>query len=419
MKRTLLSIGALLAVAFASVAAAAVTVADKAQTALFGFAANQGLVLGVNTLTALVPTLFSAAQEVSAEPFGVVDAINASFDDKQVAKGDTVSVPVAPTRAATDFTPAAQSSAGSDATATTVGVQITKSRKVSWNLTGEQLRSLENGGTAAEWARQLVAQGMRTLRNEAEADAALAVKVGASRATGTAGTTPFATVLDPMVDARKILHDNGAPLADLQMVMDTSAGANLRKLGIIQQADQAGSDEERRTGRLLRQFGFQLRESAGIAAHTIGTGASYLLNGAVAVGDTALTLDTGTGTILAGDILTCAGTAHKYVVGTALTGAVVTLNRPGLRAAEADNDAVTVGAAYTPTLCFERNAVVGVMRPPVMPANPTQQIQLISDSKGMTYMLVQIAQYGMVSWELHLAWGFKVVQGEHVALILG
>lgn len=372
-----------------------------------------------NTLTELTPTLFSAAQEVSNEPFGVVSAINMSFDDKMVAKGDSVTVPIAPTRSASDFTPAASSSAGTDATATSVSVTITKSRKVDWHLTGEQLRSLENADSDREWVRQLVAQGMRTLRNEAEADAAVAIKQGASRATGTAGTTPFASTLDVLVDARRILADNGAPLADLQVVMDTAAGANIRKLGVLQNVYQAGSDDERRTGSLQRQFGFQLRESAGITAHTIGSGASYLLNGARAVGDKTITVDTGSGTILAGDIVTFAGTSHKYVVNTALSGGSFVIGRPGARAAEADNDAVTVGAAYTPNLAFERNAVVGIMRPPVMPPNPLHQVQLISDSMGMTYMLVQIAQYGMVTWELHLAWGFKVVQSEHVAIVLG
>ena len=80
---------------------------------------------------------------------------------------------------------------------------------------------------------------------------------------------------------------------------------------------------------------------------------------------------------------------------------------------------MTVGNTYTPNLAFERNAVVGIMRPPLMPANPTMQMQAISDQMGMTYLLVQIAQYGMLTWELHLAWGFKVTQGEHVALVMG
>ena len=101
-----------------------------------------------NTLTALAPTLFSVAQEVAAEPFGAVDSINANFDSKGVAIGDTVTVPVAPTRSASDYTPAMTTTAGTDGTAASVAVQITKNRHVSWHLTGEQVRSLENGGNA-------------------------------------------------------------------------------------------------------------------------------------------------------------------------------------------------------------------------------------------------------------------------------
>lgn len=372
-----------------------------------------------NVLTALAPVAYSAAKEVAAEPFGMIDAINANFDDKAVAKGDSVKVPVAPTRAASDFTPSNTTSSGSDATATSIDVQITKSRKVSWHITGEQERSLQNAEADKTWFSQLLKQGMRTLRNEAEADAWVAGKNGASRAVGTAGTTPFASDINLMADARKVLADNGAPLADLQMVIDTAAGVNLRKLGIIQQAYQAGSDEERRSGNLLRQFGFQLRESAGVSLHTKGTGASYLLNGALAIGDTTVTVDTGSGTIVAGDVVTFAGTSDKYVVNSALSGSSFVLGAPGSRAVEADNDAVTVGNNYTGNLAFERSAIVGIMRPPLMPANPTIQQLLVSDDKGMTYLLLDIAQYGQRSMELHLAWGFKTVNSEFLAIILG
>ncbi len=374
-----------------------------------------------NVFTALAPTLFSAAKEVAAEPFGVVAAINTDFDDKGVAKGDTVTVDVAPTRAASDFTPANVAGSGTDATATGIGVQITKSRKVDWNLTGEQQKSLENGGISQDWVKQLIQQGMRTLRNECEIDAALAVKVGASRAIGTAGTTPFASNLDSLVDVRKVLMDNGTPMADLQFVGDTSAGAAMRKLGVIQNHYQAGSDEERRSGNLQRQFGFMPRESAGIGLHTKGTGSGYLVNngGGYAIGATAITVDTGTGTILAGDVITFNGDTNKYVVASALASNVVTLAAPGLRQAAADNAAITVGNNYTANLAFERSSVVGVMRPPIMPANPTITQQLISDPLGMTYLMLDIAQYGQRSWELHLAWGFKSINSEFSALVLG
>lgn len=374
-----------------------------------------------NSLTALAPTLFSAAKEVAAEPFGVVSAINTNFDDKGVAKGDNVSVDVAPTRSASDFTPSNTTSTGGDSTGSKIDVTITKSRKVDWHLTGEQIRSLENGGINQDWVKQLVQQGMRTLRNEAEVDAATAVKVAASRAYGTAGTTPFASDLQALTNARKILVDNGAPKADLQMVFDTNAGLNLRNLGVLQNAYQAGSDAERRTGEFLPQMGFRLTESAGIGLHTKGTGSGYLVNNAsgYAIGTTQITVDTGTGTIVAGDVITFAGDTNKYVVASALANNVVTIASPGLRKAVADNTAITVGNDYTANVAFERSAVVGVLRPPIMPANPTIQQMLISDQFGMTYLMLDIAQYGQRTWEIHLAWGFKGVNPEFASVVLG
>jgi len=394
---------------------------EIAHVALFNYMAKQGMILGANTLTALAPVLFSAAQTVSNEPFGVISAVTTNFDDKGVAKGDSVIVPIAPVRAASDFTPGAVSTTGDDSVAANVSVQITQSKKVSWSLTGEQIRSLDNGAGSEEWMRQLIAQGMRTLRNLAEADCALQISYGAGRAYGTAGTTPFATDLSALTNAYKMLKDNGAPMADLQMVVNTAAGLNLRNLGIIQQAYQAGSDAERRTGQLLKQFGFSIAESAGIVQHVAGGGTLYATSGSTAPGVQNIALVTGSGTVLSGDVVTFAADANnKYVVGTGIAApGTISLGRPGARTTIATANAMTIGGSYTPNLAFERSAVVAVMRPPLIPANPTITMLPISDDKGMTYLLLDIAQYGQRTLELHLAYGFKVVQGEHVHLVMG
>lgn len=372
-----------------------------------------------NNLTALAPSLYSVAQQVSAEPFGLISAISTDFDSKGVTLGDSVKVPIAPTRSVKSFTPGAAPAAGDDATAEAISVEITDSDYVDWVLTGWQLESLRNGGNDQEWVRQLIAQGMRSLRNKAEATAWRAAKAGASFAFGTAGTTPFASDLTALTGARKLLVDNGAPLADPQLVVDTAAGLNIRNLGVYQNAYQAGSDAERRTGNFLPQFGINIRESAGVGLHTAGTGASYLVNGALAARDRTVSLDTGSGTILSGDVLTFGGNTRKHVVNTALAAGSLTLGRPGVLAAVADNTAATVGGSYTGNLLFERAAIVGVMRPPAIPASPIIQQMPISDDKGMTYLLLEIVQYGQIKWELHLASGFKVVQGEHVGILLG
>ena len=378
-----------------------------------------------NLFTALAPILFSAAQEVSAEDTGALQSVTMNFDDKQVAKDDVVAVPIASGGTPVDFIPGNVTPQGDSDSASTVNVKITASKKRSWHLTGEQRRSLENSGTDKEWLRLKLMQEMRSLRNGAEADCVTAVVHGASRAVGTAGSTPFGSSLDELIAVRRVLKDNGCPMADPQFVCDSAAETNLLKLSAIQQAYAAGSDEERRSGVIKRQFGFQIRTSAQIAQHMKGTGTSYLTNAATAMarGDVSTTLSgaSGTGTIREGDILAFGSDPNRYVNHTeiATMQQLLTIGRPGVRQNIPTSTAITIGDSYTPCMAFERGAVVGIMRPPVMPDNPTMIQAIISDLRGLSYLLLEIAQYGQITWELHLAWGFKVVTHEHVALLLG
>lgn len=377
-----------------------------------------------NTLTNLQPTLYSVAQEVSAEPFGIIGGINANFDDKGVAIGDKISVPVAPVRAGDTYSPTMNlngGNAGADAIAGKVDVEITANRFTSWHLTGEQEKSLMNGGTDQEWFRQIVAQGMRTLRNEADAAAYAAIKVGASKAIGTAGSTPFATGIDELADMNNLLYGQGAPMVDAQFVMSAAARVKFMKTGMYQLAYANGSEADRKAGILSREFGFSLRASAGITTHTSGSAKSYVTDGGEAAKATAITVKTGTDPIKAGDVFTLADRAgEQYVVSTALTGAgELLINRPGLVGATATAQNVTFTGNYTPCLAFERSAVVGVFRPPYIPANANIEQVLVSDQFGMTYLLCRVIGDGVVTWRLHLAYGIKVVQPEHVALLLG
>jgi hypothetical protein len=379
-----------------------------------------------NTLTALAPTLFSVAGEVAAEPAGILDAIDLRINP--VAYGDSVTIPVAPTASAATYTPAMTTTAGTDKTATSVTISHTANQMVSWHLTGEEVISLQNGDTnRVEWARQLVGQGMRALRNAASAAALVAAKQGASRATGTAATAPFASDLSALTAARKILRDNGSPMSDLQCVVDSAAYLNLTNLGIIQQTGMAGSDAERRSGIVGRQFGFQLREDGNFALHTIGSNSGRQFSATEPIGETSLAYDTGSGTFTAGDVLTFgsgggSGTAdtNKYVVSAANSATPLVLNGPGLRLQHVDNDVMTTTATFTPNLAFERNAVVGFVRAPNIPANPSITQIPISDTKtGLTFLMCEIVGDGMVTWRLHLMYGFKAIQSEQIALILG
>ena len=163
-----------------------------------------------NTMTALAPILWSVAQKIPRELTGVLGAVTLDFDDKGVALNDTVKVPIIAQGSSSTYTPAMTTTAGSDNTPTTASIVINNSNQYTWNVTGEQERSLLNGGdNAKEFMRQNMEQGVRTLVNAIESRAYVVACTNASRAIGTAGTTPFASAITVGSQTLQIMLDNG------------------------------------------------------------------------------------------------------------------------------------------------------------------------------------------------------------------
>lgn len=77
-----------------------------------------------------------------------------------------------------------------------------------------------------------------------------------------------------------------------------------------------------------------------------GTGSGYLTDAAFSIDDTVITVDTGTGTILVGDIVNFGTDPTNYSVTVALSGGSFTI-AGGLKNAVANNTAVTVRSLWT------------------------------------------------------------------------
>ncbi len=386
------------------------------------------LALGANTLTNLIPAMFAGLNKVSREMVGFISAMQRDSTTDRAAVGQTVYVPVAAVGAAEDITPGVNPADSGDATIGSMPVQITKAKAVPIRWNGEQTLGLSNAGTYDTILADQFAEAIRTLVNLMEVDCAVVAKTYASRAYGTAGTTPFATAgdLSDVAQLARILDDNGAPTTR-ELVLGSAAMANFRgKMSNLFKVSEAGTAELLRTGLLsLPLLNFNLRYSGGISSHTKGTGASYLVNNAsgIAVGGTTIAADTGSGTILAGDITTfAADTANKYVVGTALSGGSFALNKPGALVAIPDNNAITVGNNYTPSFGFSRNAFVLATRAPALPKAGDSAIDsmMITDPiSGMSFEVRVYAQYRQVKYEVCAAWGVAGVKTEHAAILLG
>lgn len=373
-----------------------------------------------NTLTNLIPAAYEALDIVSREMVGLIPSVNRTSTADRVAKDQTLYVPVAPANTTGNITPAMTVTAASDQTIATKSLTISNYKVSSFGYTGEEEYSLDAGPGHAPIMRDQIAQCLRIHVNEIEDAIADAATIAASRAYGTAGTTPFASTLADPANIKKILDDNGAPMADRSLVIDTTAGAALRTLAQLTKANEANDDSLLRQGTLLSLHGFAVRESAQLPSGvTVGTGASYQLNGAHSAGATTITVDTGTGTILAGDVVTI--NSVKYVVATALSGGSFTINAPGLRTALADNVAVTVNAAHTKNFGFSRNAILLATRlPKVGSADLATDRQTITDPRsGLSFELAMYPGYRMNKVEIAIAYGVSVIKPEHLAVLLG
>lgn len=381
-----------------------------------------------NTLTNLIPDLYEAMDVVSRELTGFIPSVTLMASAERAAVGEVIRSHVAPASTATDITPSVTPPNDGDQTIGNKTITISKARRVPFRWNGEEQKGVNNGPGYQNIRIDQLAQAIRTLTNEVEADLG-ALHVNASRAYGTAGTTPFASDLSDPAQLHKILVDNGAPTNDKQLVIDTAAGAKLRTLGNLTKANEAGTTALREQGILLNVAGFNIRESAAVNRFTKGTGASATTNNAgYAVGATVITLaSAGTGTIIAGDAITFAGDTNVYVVASGdadvSNGGTITLQAPGLRQAiPAAATNITVVNTSTRNMAFARTAIGLVTRAPARPVegDMAEDVQIVTDPRsGLSFELSMYKQYRQVQYELALAWGQQVFKNEHLALLLG
>ncbi|WP_229233818.1 P22 phage major capsid protein family protein [Citrobacter amalonaticus] len=376
-----------------------------------------------NTLTGLIPTIYTALDIVSREQVGLIPAVARNTKADAAAKGQTVTAPVAPEAVTEDIVPGPSAPNTGDQNIGTVDVKITKSKMapVKWN--GEEQLALGPAGTYNTILADQFTQAFRALSNEVDSDLG-GLYYGTSRAVGTAGTTPFGIKedLSDAANARKVLEQNGSPTTNLQMVLDSDAIANMRgKQSVLFKVNEAGTEQLLREGVLGRLQGFNIHSSAGVKRVPVATATGYLVNGAKQEGDIIIAIDTGTGAIAAGQLVTFAGDDNQYVVAAA-TATTITLAAPGLRQDLADGVAITVVGGFTANMAFDRNAFLLASRTPAMPegGDTADDVMNVTDPvSGITFQIALYRQYRQVRYEVGLAWGVASIKPAHAVMLLG
>src|SRR5882724_2060064 len=315
-----------------------------------------------NTLTGLIAPVYEALNSVSREFVGFIPQVNVDNGNfASAALNQTVTSFVVPPAVANDIAPGPTAAQSGDQVLSAINMTISKAKAVTIGWNGEEQLSVNNNGpTFGPIARQQFQQAFRTIINLVEIDLAAIAVVNASRASGTGGVTPFTTAndLSDFALALQILDDNGTPAMPRALVVNSAAMVNLRgKQAVLFKVNESGNTDLLRRGTIGEVESFRMGYSAGLKSFTKGTGTAYTSTAAgFAIGTTSIPLITGSGTVLAGDIVTFAGDTNKYVVqvGVAAPGTII-INQPGLRIAlpaSATAMSIAAAASYTPNIGF-------------------------------------------------------------------
>jgi hypothetical protein len=384
-----------------------------------------------NTLTGLIPTIYTARDIVSRELIGAIPAVTTNASESSAAKDQVIRVPIVPTVTASDIAAGATASDAGGQSVAYTDMTISKSRKTEIMWTGEEQTSINaNGDQYNPILANQFAQAFRTLANEVEADLC-GLHTTFSRAYGTATTAPFASAFTDSAQISKILDDNGAPGGDRSCVLNTTAAANLSTL--LKGNFTNGGTTAALSGELLNLDNISFRKSAQIKRPAAGDMASAsTVSGALTVGQTTLTLKnaTGTGTVSAGDIITIANDTNKYVVAAAsfaganpATGDTITLAAPGIRMAQGAAERIlTVVAVSSRNMAFVKSALILLARSPIMPVGGdcADDVMIVSDPvSGLPFQVALYRQYRQAKMEVGLAWGVKNIKPAHTVILLG
>lgn len=376
-----------------------------------------------NDLSNIMPKILARGLLALRELAVMPRLVNGDYSSEAAQFGDTIDVPIPSAIAVGDVTPSNTPPTAVDNTPTKVQISLNKWKKAAFHLTDKQLIEVDRN---AHFIPMETSEAVKAIANQVNSDIHAEYK-GVYGYVGTAAVTPFATTVAAATDARKTLNKQLAPRDNRRGVLNFDAEANALALAQFSDAEKVGSSTVKIRGEIGEKYGIDWVADDGVTTHTAGTGTGYLVNNGAgyAAGIKTVTTDTGSGTVLAGDIITFAGHTQTYAVVSSVGGGTVTsiTFEPGLAVAVADNVAITLKATHVVNLAFHRDAIAFANRPLVSAVGELElgsKIMSMTDPQtGLSLRLEISRQYKQTVWELDMLYGAKLVRAALATRIAG
>lgn len=373
-----------------------------------------------NDLTNIMPKILARGLMQLRPRLLMPRLVNGSYSSEAAQKGQTIDIPIAASQTATDVTPSNTPPTPSNTTPDVVQVSLNNWKKTNFFLTDKDLVEIDRN---KHFVPGQVESAVIALAEAINQDIFAEYTFFYGYA-GTAGTTPFASDYSDAASVRKQLNQQKAPKQNRRFVLDFDAEENAIQLEPFRQYSSSDDRNVIIEGEIGRKLGFDWYADHDVPTHTAGTGTGYLVNSTqLDVGDKTIPVDTGSGTVVVGDIITFADHAQTYVITTADASPTSLAIEPGLAVAVANNTAITIEGDHVVNLAFHPDAIAFAMRPLMA---STQDLQLGSrimsmqdPQTGIVLRLEVSRQYKQVVWEFDVLWGAKAVRRELGARLAG
>lgn len=320
-----------------------------------------------------------------------------------------------------------------DTTESSVTLQVATQKGVDLNFTSSDLTlSLD------DFSERILKPAMSVLAANIESDALTMYRDVYQQVNNHGNAATFRNTLS----ARKLLVDSLAG-TDLNLLLDTQANVDMVDAlkGLFH--DNKEVSKQYRDGMIGRTAGFDIWENTLMPAHTRGAGSGYLINGGSQTGAT-LTVDTGSGALVVGDVFTIAnvfrvhpetkvstGVPQQFVVTAAATSGttsiaispsiVTTGALQNVNAAPADNAPITfAGTASTASqtsLAYHKDAFAFATADLVMPKGVDFASRQVLDGISMRVVRQYTISNDSFPCRLDVLYGYKTLRAQLAARI--
>jgi hypothetical protein len=377
---------------------------------------------GTLVTTNIVQTAVAMGLEALRQQVVLPRLVNRSYEDRigpGASKGSTVNVAVPSAITTRSVTADVVPPAVTAITPTSVAITLDQWKEAPFAMSDQAISQVQRGIIPMQ-----MSEAVKSLANTIDDYlwSLIDSTGGVYGYTGTAGTTPFASAVTAYLDARAIANNQLMPMDDRFVILDADAEANALALTAFLDASASGSKETVVKGDIGYKLGAQWLMSQNVSTHTeTNSPSSWLVNDAsVAVGDTTITVDGGSGAPVEGDIFSVAGSTQTYQVSSA-TSTVITMT-PAVKYAYADNAALTFKGSYVANVLLHRD-LIGFATAPLI---ETQQFEggsmtatAVDESSGLSLRLEVTRQYKQYQWSIDCLYGGAVIRPELGVIIAG